>query len=113
MRYFNVEFNLNCCPFIGFGTGFEDLIRLHPLQEPFHPTAKRTEKGWEVSYSIPYTFIQLFFPNFQAKTGTKIRANFYKCGDKTLQRHYLSWEAPAQRPHGFHCPELFGELIFD
>ena len=40
-----------------------------------------------------------------------IRANFYKCGDKTAHPHYLSW-SPIDTPKpDFHRPEFFGELI--
>ena len=113
MRYFNLEYNLNCCPFIGFGTSIEDLVRLHPLQIPFKARANRTENGWEVFYQIPYSFIRLFFPSFSPKSGDSIYANFYKCGDKTALPHYYAWKQPANRPHGFHCPECFGEMIFE
>lgn len=40
-----------------------------------------------------------------------LRCNFYKCGDKCDQPHFLSW-APINRPEpNFHCPEFFGEVI--
>ncbi len=113
MRYFNIEFNLNCCPFIGFGSCFEDLIRLHPLTDRFSPCAKKTGNGWEIAYSVPFSFIREFFPAFSPNSGKVIRANFYKCGDKTAVPHYYSWEMPANRPHGFHCPECFGVLEFE
>lgn len=113
LRYFNIEFNLNCCPFIGFGSAdFDDLIRLHPLTERFSPRAQRTENGWEIFYRVPFTFIRQFFPDFSPAPGKTIRANFYKCGDKTEIPHYFRWEQTAARPHGFHSPECFGELEF-
>lgn len=113
MRYFNIEFNPIACSFLGFGSCFEDLVRLHPMEEQFHPTVNRTDEGWEIFYSIPFSFIRLFFPKFAPETGRIIRANFYKCGDLTPIPHYYSWCIPASRPHGFHCPECFGTLIFD
>lgn len=39
-------------------------------------------------------------------------ANFYKCGDDTTKRHYLSWK-PVKTPNpDFHRPEYFGILNF-
>lgn len=112
MRYFNIEFNPNGCPFLGFGSCFDNLIRLHPLEERFHPEINRTEDGWEIFYTVPFSFIKQFFPRFSPAAGKIFLANFYKCGDRTEIPHYLSWCPPAARPHGFHCPECFGTLIF-
>ena len=37
----------------------------------------------------------------------------YKCGDKLQTPHFLSW-APIDLPKPkFHCPEFFGELVFE
>jgi len=45
--------------------------------------------------------------------GKTMRANFYKCGDKLQTPHFLSW-APIDLPKPkFHCPEFFGELVFE
>ena len=42
-----------------------------------------------------------------------MKANFYKCGDRLKQQHYLSWN-PIDLPRpNFHCPEFFGELTFE
>lgn len=37
-------------------------------------------------------------------------ANFYKCGDKTLKPHYLSWSPVLTPSPDFHRPEYFGKL---
>jgi hypothetical protein len=73
----------------------------------------RTEDGWEITYQIPYSFLRLFYPDFQAAPGKKMRANFYKCGDYTVQEHYLSWNPVESQIPDFHRPESFGQLIFD
>ena len=36
--------------------------------------------------------------------------NFYKCGDKCDQTHYLSWSPIGLLEPNFHCPEFFGKL---
>lgn len=41
----------------------------------------------------------------------RLRANFYKCGDKCGRPHFLSW-APVCTPQpDFHRPEFFGEVV--
>lgn len=39
-------------------------------------------------------------------------ANFYKCGDDTTKRHYLSWNPVKTANPDFHRPEYFGVLNF-
>lgn len=112
MRYFNIEINPNGCVFLGFGSCFDDLIRLYPLEKRIHPRIIRTKVGWDLFYSIPFSFIRQFFPNFFPMPGDVLFANFYKCGDLTEIPHYFSWTQPPAIPHGFHCPRHFGLLMF-
>lgn len=113
LRYFNFEFNPNASLYLGFRTGRENSVRLihESYQEAFSPQAVRTPDGWELSYRIPFTFIQLFFPGWQAKAGMKMYANFYKCGDETPNPHYLAWNSIDWPTPEFHRPEQFGTLI--
>ena len=113
-RYFNVEFNPNCCMYLGLGYNVDTLVRLLPEGgAPFNPKATRTEDGWEITYQIPYTFIRQFFPEFSAESGKRIRANFYKCGDETVQPHYFAWNRVTSETPAFHRPCDFGELVFE
>lgn len=110
LRYFNIEFSPTGCMYLGFGGGY-GLVRLLPTAAGLDPVIHRTEKGWEITYSIPYTFIRQFFPEFTAEPGKNIRANFYKCGDRTVNKHYLAWN-PITGSRGFHRPEFFAPLYF-
>lgn len=113
-RYFNVEFNPNCCNYLGIGTGIGDLVRLIPEQSNLlAPKAAQTADGWEITYQIPYSFIRGFFPDFHAESGKTMRANFYKCGDLTVQPHYLSWNMVTSETPAFHRTCDFGELTFE
>ena len=48
-----------------------------------------------------------------AAPGQTLRANFYKCGDRTAHVHFLSW-SPIDLPKpDFHRPEFFGEITLD
>ena len=113
VRYFNFEWNLNGCLYLGFRTDRELSMRLQPKSpvEDFDFQANRTESGWEIFYKIPLSFIRLFFPEFQLRSGATIRANCYKCGDKTAAPHYLSWNPSTSPVPDFHRPQDFGQMI--
>lgn len=112
-RYFNIEVNPNGCMYLGFGTGRRDLTRLHPEKAAITPTVERFEGGWEVSYCIPYSFIRLFFPGYLPASGNAIRANLYKCGDLTVQEHYIAAFPIDLADPDFHCPKFFQNLKFE
>ena len=64
---------------------------------------------WEVEERIP---MDLIFQQPIAKS-QKLRANFYKCADKTKKPHFLSWQPiPLPKPD-FHCPQFFGEIVLE
>ena len=65
-------------------------------------------QNWRVCIIIPFELIGIVPENLPAS----IRANFYKCGDKTAHPHFVSW-SPIDTPQpDFHRPEFFGELKF-
>lgn len=111
-RYFNIEFNPNGCMYLGTGRNVMELIRLLPEDRPIVPRINRTDDGWEIAYNVPFTFIRRLFPEFKAEAGIAIRANCFKCGDKTVQRHYLAWNRPTSETPAFHRPQDFGRMIF-
>ena len=114
-RYFNIECNPNGCLYLGFGHNVDDLMRLIPENDPpIAPEARRIEGGWETVYSIPYSFIRQFFPEFSPAPGYSTRANFYKCGDKTVTPHLLMWNPVPILPRAsFHNPDSFGIVHFE
>ena len=77
--------------------------------EPFEERVG--ECTWEVALVIPASAI--FRHEIADLNGKTMRANFYKCGDLLQTPHFLSW-APIDLPKPkFHCPEFFGELVFE
>lgn len=65
---------------------------------------------WEVELRIP---LALIFREQQPIFPQTLRANFYKCADKTKRPHFLSWQPiPLPRPD-FHRPEYFGEIVLE
>ncbi|NLF27362.1 MAG: hypothetical protein GX592_05635 [Clostridiales bacterium] len=113
-RYFNVEMNPNGALYLGFGSGRADLVRLLVAdeQELFRPKPFRMDGGWGIEYRVPFEFIRRFLPEFRAEPGRAIRANCYKCGDKTARPHYIAWNPPASATPDFHRPEDFGRMVF-
>lgn len=70
-------------------------------------TVKEGLQSWRVCIIIPFELIGADPENLPAK----LRANFYKCGDKTAHPHFLSWNPVGTPNPDFHRPEFFGELI--
>ena len=113
-RYFNFEVNPYCALMLGFGIGRNDRIKLL-VKDPtnyFNIYAHRSRGKWEVSYQIPASFFAVFFPGFKFEKGLNLRANFYKCGDKTEIPHYLTWNKVTSSKPDFHRPSDFGLLSF-
>ncbi len=114
-RYFNIEFNVNGCMYLGLASSIENLVRLLPNEEcaqVFAPTIRRADTGWEIFYTVPFAFVRRFFPDFAAKQGGAIRANCYKCADLTTPPNYLSWNPIEGETLSFHRPACFGVMYF-
>ncbi len=111
-RYFNFEINPNGCLYIGFGHGRADSTALcrGNMAELFAIQTARTADGWEADYRIPLSFLQLFYPDYTFAGA--LRANVYKCGDRTQEKHYLSWNPVTSEKPDFHRPEDFGRMVF-
>jgi len=114
-RYINLETIPSGAYFMGIGTGKPDVMRLIPqrAENGLQPHVAFFDGGWEVSYELSYSFIRRLFPSFAPKSGDVLRANCYKCGDKTVQPHWLSWSRVETDPLDFHTPQYFGTMIFE
>ena len=65
---------------------------------------------WTVEERIPLDLIfQCPIANLQFPL--TLRANFYKCADKTKRPHFVSWQPILLPNPDFHCPQFFGEII--
>ena len=65
------------------------------------------EAGWTVMAFISYDFLLKHYSHCD-KT---IRANFYKCGDETVKKHYSTWNRIETEKPDYHRPEYFGKII--
>ncbi len=61
---------------------------------------------WGLTVFIPAECL----PEDFLKSGREFTANFYKCGDKTMQKHYLSWSPIHTEKPSFHQPGYFGRI---
>ena len=63
---------------------------------------------WEVELEIPASVFGL-----ERFSGLKARCNFYKCGDKLPERHFVTMFPIATERPDYHRPEFFGEIAFE
>ena len=77
-------------------------------REPFGTRDGR--QAWELALAVPVS--SFFRHTLKSLSGQTVSANFYKCGDKTRQPHFLSWNPISLPAPDFHCPEFFGEVTF-
>jgi len=116
-RYFNFELNPAGAMYLGLGTSRKDNVFLEGEDiSQFDISPFREEMGngvtlWGVQAQIPLAFLRRFFPLIKFEPGIKMRANFYKCGEKTPKPHYACWSMVNTREPDFHRPECFGLLM--
>lgn len=114
-RYFNFETNLNGWFYLGIGHDRFDSVRLFPdnQKELLDVQPRKTEDGWETYYTIPLSFLRIFFPGLTFESGKKIYCNFFKCGDFTVHPHYMSWNPMSTEEPDFHRTCDFGLMTLE
>lgn len=61
---------------------------------------------WQLTLGIPFDILGV-------TVGKTYFANFYKCGDLTEKKHYLSWSPISTDKPDFHRPEFFGKITLE
>ena len=113
-RYLSIECNPNGCLFLGFCNTGRRIMRLIPEEtKAIEPVVTMVEGGWNVFYTVPASYIRLFFPEFELTSGKVLMANCFKCGDLTVQEHYFSWNPIDLVDPDFHRPDFFGKMILE
>ena len=112
-RYFNIETNPLGFTFVGLCYDRNRNCRLAPdyARDIFEKKINRLADGWELFYTVPVSFVRVFFPNFELKPGRKLYGNCFKCGDKTVKDHYLSWSPITCEEEDFHRICDFGLMV--
>ena len=120
-NYYNFEFNCIGTTHLAYGPGRGDRTFIPPKliedkiitwstlgKEAFEERSGTFE--WEMVIVIPSSI----FTYHEGLSFSKLisNANFYKCGDDTTKRHYLSWNPVKTPKPDYHRPEYFGTLNF-
>lgn len=121
-NYYNFEFNCIGTTHLAYGPGRKERLFVAPGvieneimvnstlgDQPFGENSG--EHTWEMTIVIPASSL-VHDPGIQLK-GLSTKANFYKCGNKTAEAHYISWNPVGTDRPDFHRPEYFGEVIFE
>lgn len=117
--YINFELVCNGSLLVARGSGREDrvklpsekvaqIVRMGSLERKIYD-----ERDKEFSWSI---FIRIPFELIVGEGNTvpdTLRANFYKCANKSAHPHFLSWNPIKTPAPDFHRPEYFGTLILE
>lgn len=113
--YYNFEFNCIGTVLAAFRKNRDERMYLpEEMLKKVETYTKLNRKNdfykWEILIVIP---IEMFIAHsLQSLSGIVCKANFYKCGDRLLQPHYLSWNHIESETPNFHLPQFFGELSF-
>lgn len=68
---------------------------------------------WTVKYSLPVEILQKYAAVETPAPGVIWKANFYKCADLSSHPHWLTWNHVDMPEPDFHCPQYFGNIIFE
>lgn len=71
---------------------------------------KQGKYDWTLISVIPIT--TFWASNLKTFEGLTAKANFYKCGDKLIHPHYLSWSPVNIEQPNFHRVDFFKNIIF-
>jgi hypothetical protein len=118
-HYYNFEFN--CLGFCLSAYGKNRYDRTLQAEDVVKLIATHTEmttrngRGvqcatWRLTVAIPISVFS--FHTFTSLSGMDCRANFYKCGDRLPEPHYLAWNNLVAPAPDFHLPQYFGEMKF-
>lgn len=115
-RYWNFEFNaIGTCNASVRKDKKTDVRRLSEaelqsiVRFPSLGTAPIADTGAPVAWSL-LVGIPLALIGCEEEIPPTLRGNFYKCGDKTVRPHYLSWNPIPTPAPNYHLPQYFGEL---
>ena len=112
-RYINIEINPNGALYVGLcyeRSKYARLVRTD-MKNVLQLRTFTTEDGWGIEYTVPLSFLSLFYPDLNLQAGKQMRANFYKCGDDTVTPHYITWNHVGTPAPDYHQPAYFGQVI--
>ncbi len=112
-KYINIEMNAIGAFLATVRRADGDVVTIDNFISLPEIKAVREEDKWSVEIFLSFEDIKKMFPNAAIESGSVIRANFYKCGDKTAIPHYGMWNEIGGDKVSYHQPEYFGKLIIE
>jgi hypothetical protein len=117
-EYYNLEFNCEGTCLFGFGKNISqrklmggDIIRrIRRLATIKSMADKNNLISWHLVLVIPADVFA--YHEITLLKGRHCKVNFYKCGDKLPEPHFLSWRNLEASAPDFHLPEFFGDAYF-
>jgi hypothetical protein len=118
--YYNLEFNPIGTALMGSGHGRHDSVRADASvvdgirrlttmgDKPFAEISG--DISWSLTVAIPLS--AFFHHKVDSLAGKSFMANFYKCGDKLSNPHFVTWNPVGTEKPDYHRPEFFGILKF-
>lgn len=116
--YYNFEFNSIGTCLAGYGKGrngrqlFGDELtrKIRRAAMIKSVTEQSNTVCWELTLVLP---LEVFVHHpVSSLRDRQCRVNFYKCGDKLPQPHFLAWKDIRAAAPDFHLPQFFGALQF-
>ena len=123
MAYFNLEINGGGVPLFHFKDpakpkaalpSVDDIRRIEivsSLPRTVDPEITKPTT-WTLEYRIPVSMLERYAGVKRPASGVVWNGNFYKCGDKTSNPHWLTWSVVGNPTPNFHLPQFFGTLKF-
>lgn len=124
-KYVNIETNClavslatihetreKCIPFSE--EEMKQFVRISSLEQTYTDNYNQDKlQNWQLLLGIPKAVLMARFSYEKESFPTSFRANFYKCGDKTKDAHFLSWNPIDLLKPDFHVPAFFGDIILE
>jgi Carbohydrate-binding family 9 len=116
--YYNLECNAIGTILMCFGAerNNREILPAEVIEKiQFQSTIQNNKEGktidWTMTLAIPLS-IFTYHPKLSLK-GKTCNANFYKCGDKLAEPHFIAWSNIDTPKPDFHRPDFFGRLVFE
>lgn len=109
--YVNFEMNPRGTSYMAVGPVRENRRFLQELVPVPPVEAKQYSDRWTVQLFVPLSLIETLYGAQSFAPGTRLKGNFYKCGDETAEKHYGMWQPITWRKEDFHRPEQFGDFV--
>lgn len=108
--YINIEVNPLGVPHVGIGESRHGRRLLDVTAEDLRiETTVTYGRGWSMTVHVSYAFIDRHFTSH----GREMRANFYKCGDRTVRKHFSVWSPIGTEKPDYHQPAFFGRIVLE